>query len=922
MPSTTSSGASRRSRRLYRWPKRLAIVALSLLGAVLVVAVGALTYLATPSGGERLRALVVEKANAAIEGALSVRALSLHGPHLALRDVELRDPDGDLVARVSALEVRVRLVPLLRRRIEVALVRLSAPEIHLQLDEEGSNLQRAIAPRDRTPAPERETRGEGSGFGLLLDDLEIAGGIIDVVQRSTDGTRHVHLDELTAAGSANQVGATLGARLDITAQLAAPLHTPFHLRVDATGAGERKEARVALDLGSAELVASAHLDDERHVEARIESLVVPPAVARAFAPGYPLRAPAALSAEAKRSGDDLSLHLQAKAGSASARVEGTFDLASRRAQAVRVAVRHVDLSELTDGGPPSDVGLTLLGSGGGTSLDAAVGRLELTVPPSPMADETMGPVHVLASAAGGEVQLRDLLVSVPGVRIEARGKGRIERLSFAGKLVASDLDAFSRTIGKLLGPKGMSAKGQGQLAFAVSGSAEAPSVGVNGSFPVLTYQQARVDGATLHVHVPDVKSPRGMEVRLGARKLALAPGKIFREVRLAVGGEGEDLTLDAAVHGYAELSLGARATLSPDGHGGTLRALTLRYPEASWSLEAPVRIESRPGVLAISPFTLRAGDQVISARVAKRRTRLDAALEIRSLDLGKLPRAFVDPALGLGGVLDVQVRMAGQSSKPDVSAHVDLRQGRFKRYRDLRFRLDAGYARDVATGTVTANGAGVALSGSFDVPVKALEQGRRAPVKVELEVPELRLDESLREVGVELPVSGLVSARVSLRGTADDPRLRVALAGRRLRAKQLPPSDVDLTVESADAGRLRARADLALQGRKSFVEVRSPFTLGHLLRERPTGAALEAAEFGLEADIRDLPLRLLSDAGMSTQPLDGTVAARAHATLSATAPRGDLSVTAKGVAIQGHPPVDANIQLHAGDELRADLAAE
>ncbi|BDG04789.1 translocation/assembly module TamB [Anaeromyxobacter oryzae] len=922
MAPSGSSGAPSRSPRRHKWLRRLSIGALSLVGLVLVVIAGALTYLASPSGGERLRALLVEKANATIEGALSVGALSLAGPHLVLRDVELRDPEGDLVAGVSGLEVRLRLAPLIRRRIDVAIVRLDAPELHLEQDDGGSNLQRAIAARTRTPGPEPETRGEGSSFGFVLEDLEIAGGVIDVVQRSADGTRHVHLDDLRALGSANKVGAALGARLEITAALAAPLEALLHLSVDATGAGERKDARVALELGAAALVATAHLDDERHVEARIESLVVPPEVARALAPGYPLRAPATLSAEAKRSGDELSLHLVAKAGSASARVEGTFDLAARRARAARLTVRHVDLSELTDRGPTSDVGLTLLASGGGTSLDDAVGRLELSVPPSPIAEETMGPVHVVASAADGEVQLRDLVVSVPGVRIEARGQGRKERLSFAGRLIVSDLDAFSRTIGKLVGPTGLSAKGQGLLEFALSGSTEAPSVEADGSFPVLTYEQTRVDGLALHLHVPNVKAPAGMHARLEARKVALAPRKIFRGVHLAVDGEGEELTLDAAVHGYAELSVGGRASLSPDGHGGTLRALALRYPEASWELEAPVRIESRPGVVAVSPFTLRSGDQVISARVLKRRTKLDAALEVRSLDLGRLPRAFVDPALGLGGVLNVRVRATGQSSKPDVMAQVDLRGGRFERYRELQLRVDAGYAGDVAKGTLAAKGQGVGLTGSFDVPVKALERGRRVPVKVELVLAELRLDEALRELGVETPVSGLVSARVSVWGTADDPRLRVALEGRRLRAKQLPPSDVDVTVESADAGRLRARADLALEGRKSFVEVRTPFTLGQLLRERPGAAALTAAEFALEADVRDLPLKLLSEAGMSTQPLDGTLSARAHATVSAAAPRGEVSLSAKRVGIQGRAPVDANVELHAGDDLRADVWAE
>jgi translocation and assembly module TamB len=852
---------------------------------------------------------------------LTVGGLSLHGPHLVLRQLELRDPDGDVLASVSGVEVRLRVAPLIRRRIDVALLRLDGPEIHLEQDEGGSNLERAIASRNPTPTPEA-ARGEQSSFGLVVEELEIADGVIDVVQRSGDGTRHLRLEDLAARGSANKLGDALGAELEITAHVAAPLDAPFHLRVDATGAGEQKDARFALELGAAKLVAKAQVEDGSHAEARIASLVVPPDVARAFLSGYPLDVVAALSAEAKRSGDELALHLDAKAASASARVDGAFDLATRRAHAATVAIRHVDLSELTRDGPPSKMALTLHASGGGTSLDDLVGQMEVSVPLSRIAAETIGPVHVLAIAGNGEVQLREVLVNVPGVRIEARGQARKERLSLAGKVVANDLGAFSRTLGKLAGPGGLSATGQGHLEFAMSGPVDAPSVAADGSFPVLAYRQMRVEGLTLHLDARNVKSTVGVDARLAARSLAIAPGKVFRAVHLDVDGEGSELTLDAAVHGYAELGLRGQASLTRDGSGATVRALSLRYPEARWALEAPVQIESRAGVLVVSPATLRAGEQVISASVVKRRTRLDATLEVRSLDLGKLPGAFVDPALALGGVLNLHVRARGQSSNPDVTAVVDLRGGRFKRHHDAQLHLDAAYAEDVAKGTLAAEGEGIRLTGRFDVPVKALRQGRRAPVEVELDVAELRLDESLRELGLDTPISGLVSAQASLRGTADDPALRVAVKGRRLRVRQLAPSDVDLAVESADTGRIRARADLAIEGRKSFIEVQTPFTMGQLLRKPPNGAALTSAEFALEADLRELPLKLLSDAGLSGQRLDGAVSARAHVTVAAMSPRGEVSVSAKGLTTQGLEPVDARLHLQAGDELRGDMRAE
>ena len=631
-PASRSGGPSR-SPRWHRWLRRAGIGGLSLVGLVLILVLGALAYLATPPGGERLRKLVVEKANAAIEGTLTVQELSLRGGHLILEGVELRDPDGGIVASVSGLEVRVRLAALVQRRIDVTLVRLDGPELHLRLDESGSNLQRAIAERNPTPKPEKES--QKSSLGFVVDRLEIAHGVIDVVQRSADGSRHIHLDDLGTQGSAKLVGDALEAELELAANVTAPFEGPFRLNLRATGEGERKNARLGLELGTARLVASARVENESTAEVQIESLVVPPEVVEAFSSSYPLRAVASLSAEARRNGNELSFRLNGKAASATALVDGTFNLATKRSHRTTVSVRHVDLSELTDEGPSSDIALSLVASGGGTSLEDVVGRLELSVPPSSMAGETMGPVHVLATAKNGELQLPELLINLPGVRLEARGQGSKTRLALSGTLVARELKAFSRTLGKLVGPELLLVKGRGKLNFAIAGSVEHPSFKADGRFPLLAYQKSRVDGLALHLNVPDLKSPTGVKARVTARTAALAPRRVFRLVHLEVDGKGQELTLAAAVHGYAELSLRAVGVLSPDGRGGRLTALSLRYPEAQWALDAPVQIESRAGLLAVSPLTLRSGEESISARIFKRGTKLDASLDLRSLDSRK-----------------------------------------------------------------------------------------------------------------------------------------------------------------------------------------------------------------------------------------------------------------------------------------------
>ena len=97
-------------RRGLRWLKWLGIGLASLIGLLLLLVAGTFLYLSTDAGGERLRGLVVSKANAAIEGRLSIGALALHGGHLWLRDVVLDDPRGREVARVLGSELTRRLV--------------------------------------------------------------------------------------------------------------------------------------------------------------------------------------------------------------------------------------------------------------------------------------------------------------------------------------------------------------------------------------------------------------------------------------------------------------------------------------------------------------------------------------------------------------------------------------------------------------------------------------------------------------------------------------------------------------------------------------------------------------------------------------------------------------------------------------------
>src|SRR5437660_780552 len=109
-----------RATRKRRWPRRLGIAVLALLGLLAAVLVGGYAWLRSGAGGERLRTFALGKVNRSIQGRLSARAVEFRGNRLILRGVELRDPEGEVVAQVEALDVTVSLGQLVHRRLDVS----------------------------------------------------------------------------------------------------------------------------------------------------------------------------------------------------------------------------------------------------------------------------------------------------------------------------------------------------------------------------------------------------------------------------------------------------------------------------------------------------------------------------------------------------------------------------------------------------------------------------------------------------------------------------------------------------------------------------------------------------------------------------------------------------------------------------------
>ncbi|HYO59570.1 translocation/assembly module TamB domain-containing protein [Archangium sp.] len=907
---------------------------LGLLGLVLVLVAGALVYLTGPAGEARVQALVVQQANEQLSGRLEVGGLDLGLHSIVLTGLKLYDPEGELVAEVDRVEARLALAPLLRTHVVLRSARAEQPHLYLHQDERGLNLSRAIAPRQ--PKPPEDPNAPRGTLRFTLQDFQLEDGSVDYVAEAAESHREVRLDDLDATGAAAWASATeaLDAKLEATASLARPVAGPVRLSLKAQGEEGKLNADVDMSAPGLGLKASGALEGEKQARAEVKQLTLAPETARAFLPSYPVAAPVTLSGTVAQAGDTVRVDLDARAAGGTAEVEGSLDVERLHTEGLTARVRELDLAKLLGGGPSTVLAADLRVSGGGKSLETLDGTVDLTMPPSLVAGRTLGPVELHASAKNGRFELSQLQAQAPGASLTARGGGTQEDMRLEGRLVASDLDTFANTVGRLGDGQPLPLSGRGALDFTVSGPARHPAVSLSGGFEKLAWADTSVQGLTLDARVPDVTQPLTTDATLKATKLS-AGGRTYEDLNASLVTRGRALEATVSTGGTTDLLVSLRGTVDKDNQGLGLDTLTLRYPEAGWTLQRPTHLGWGNGRVEVAtekaPLTLTSGPQSLSLALTMEGERLTARTELRAFDLGRLPRAFLPPSLEVDGQLSGHVAVSGRLPRPDAQVDLTLRGGRYQQYADLGFDLRGRYVRDRATGTFAANAPAGRVSAHFDVPVQGLMRHRREPVDLELTVDRVDIGPALRMAGQPESATGLLSGTMTLKGLANDPRLRLTLKGSGLRYWGVPPQQpppvvlapgslppelrgepigFELTARSDDKdGTLSASLDLQGIGSKASATLATPFTLGRLLASPPTAAqVLETPMRELRAEVREMPLVLLSQLGLADRA-GGMVSMTAHLTGPLLAPVGELKVEARRATMNGLQPLDGHLAL-------------
>ncbi len=937
-------------------------VARAVVAALALLVGGGVLFLHTPWGGELLRRVAVGRINDAIAGELTVDRLRFATKRLRLGGVELRDPEGELVARVRELDVDFSPLALLRRRIDLSRVSIVAPELRLRDDGRGSNLTRALAPR-RTATPPRApgAAGQGSGLGIEVGELVLSGGVIDY-RAAGDGSepRRARLEDLRLAARASLRldGSRLDGSVDGQARVMAPLAAPLAFHVAAHGEDAARGsagAQLRVTLGDSVLEASANLAAGGAATVRLDRLRAVPRLLNAVFPELHVRAPVDVTADLSRRGDtanarvDIGADIRAAGGRV--HIQGAVDVAQRRARSVVVEASDVDLGAVVAILPRSRLAFTLHADGGGPDLERLDGALSLEMPAGRLDGAAVGPLSVSVRASGGRIVVRPFALELPGLTIAGGGSGGTSargRLEADVRIHAADLALTARSLASAEGGAPLPVAGRGDVALHVGGSRDAPAIDARGQFASLAVADQSVRGLSFTARVPDVRRPEISEIQLRGAT-AVVGGRSLADVRVDLRSQPRQIAANVAIGGGKTLALALRGRWTRGRRAAVIESFSLASDGVRWAQQGPVRLGFGAGRTTVSGLDLRSGNQRLGADIDAREQSLSARLDIVRLDLAALPRTLMPASVpALEGMLDLHADLSGTKARPELAARVELAHGRAGRYRGLSLALDGRYTGGRARATLSAAGLGTSVHGTLDLPARWPLRDPRTPLAADLRVEASDLAQVLsvaQAAGTPASISpppdahaasapspdppalgGRLAATLQIAGTAGDPSvvLHAETAGLRVGRQAIGEITADVSARRDEPMRAAIRfgggtghqAAPARELAVGTLSVETPLSLRALTKGTATWPPRRdwlATPLAIRADLRQISLAELAALARQPSALAGTASLRLDLRGSARAPSGALNLVVLGAHGRRFPDTDLRVDATLGE---------
>jgi autotransporter translocation and assembly factor TamB len=406
-------------------------------------------------------------------------------------------------------------------------------------------------------------------------------------------------------------------------------------------------------------------------------------------------------------------------------------------------------------------------------LADADGLLALDIPRQDLAGHAWGPIHIAAAAHPAAAPKLDARLAIPGVELTARDSGR-DPAAIQGRLSLADLALTGRAIQALSGSEMPPLGGEGQIDFGVEKSHGVGLDGqidgqIKGAFEKLRSGETVIAGLSFDGQVSRISSrPASATFGLALTSVSAGTSKL-RDIALTAKLREQDLTVVFAVASPARVDLNLAGRFDDDRQGLALTHLGLNLPGDRWASDGTAHLRFDDKELSVSNFRLVSGAQMLAVDGSRRGEDIAGHLALTGLRLGQLPTALVDPALRLDGKLDVDVKAAGTTEKPEIAATLDLEQAQYQGFAHMDAKVKATLHDDQVDATLGVEAPFVSANAELKTSTDPLSPG--APIDVKLDVKHLDIAQVLRGAEMGPLGAGRVNLKLGLDGSADNPRL-------------------------------------------------------------------------------------------------------------------------------------------------------
>ncbi len=706
-------------RKLIKYLGGFLLVALLLL--MLVVISPGFTQPVT----EPIRAVLVQVTTKVIskslKGSLEIGELSgslLKDPRV--RDVRLKDVQGNIVAQFDALKLRYDVWQLLKGRLRVRAIELVAPRLSLVQGADGQTNLSKIFSQETTPVePEETSAGTGLPLAISLERVELQDGHLHMELPGWAGTRDISDLSLRLQGELDAQGLRL--ELQQLVAHASPSDVSLELfqgrlsMEDGRLALEdwklhTKSSRISLNAvipGSTQAV-NGELQLQPLDVAEIGKLLGDEALHGVLRSSVKVQGPPeAIEITGNLSTDEgtVAIDGQVDSVSAPARYRGTL------------SIKALNLASLIDKPAfQSDLNLNMQLQGQGLTPADLAGDLSLILERSHLGEITIKPSKIQVNAETQRFQVQTFLLNTSVLSVQANGDLDLGGHSKLDYRLESDLDDLQQ----LLSEERLS--GKVKLNGKLSG--EWPNLMTEGSLTgsAIVYQENRLTALDLTYDATQLGTEPDVKANLDVRSIRAGTMDVESlAANAAYEGRFRRLRLKSTIRqsSRVDASLNANVAFGDQLQTLDLNSFKVRFDDHSWKVEKPTTLTFGADRFELSPLRLVHADEAIELSGGIQGQQLqDLRLQATQLDLDFIKR-FMQLPPAVGGRADAHAKLEGSLSAPVIDAGLSLLSTAATKPLYERAHLNVGYAEHQLKSTISVhqNGRDV-VDTILDLPVR------------------------------------------------------------------------------------------------------------------------------------------------------------------------------------------------------------